>query len=306
MRNALRDTADSQTVGSHIMRHSMNKLTYLLLITFLFASYSANATINQKSFAFPDIVDTLKTADNYYSPTLLTTPINLISTIQKFGKKADLLDTTNDYEYFVDDYNLSDTTNKSVTNRKGLSIFVDTTREVSVNLDGWGIPPFFSDYLPDDEEHPKSKTQKLIDSVNFAVRRELWKANKTLVRGFPVYIFNPTKKSVRLEEQDGRIMMIQEALDTNSQWTPIEVWKFSDCGNSYGGVILRPNYYIMTKIVKYKGPYKTLLRLKMINNDEIIYSKPFKGSINLSQTDTSTFDRKFRPIDFFNLDKSDK
>lgn len=275
-------------------------------MTFLFVSCSDTKTINQDSFAFPEIVDTLKTANHYYSPFQISTPINFIKTIQKFGSKADLLDTINDYEYFIDDHNLSDTTNKSVTNRKGISIFVDTTREVSVDLDEWGIPPFFLDFPPDDEEHPKSKTQKLIDSVNFAVRRELWMTNKTLVRGFPVYIYNPTKNPLRIEEQDGRIMMIQEALDSNGQWRPIEAWQFSDCGNSYGGVVLRPDYYIMIKIVKYKGSYETLLRLKMINKDEIIYSKPFRGSINLSQTDTSLIDNKFKPINFFNLDNNVK
>lgn len=275
-------------------------------MTILYASCSDSKTNDQDIFVFPDIVDTMKTADSYHSPKYLTTPINFIKTIHKLGDKADLLDTTNYYEYFIDDHHLSDTTNKSVTNRKGLSIFVDTTREISVDIDEWGIPPFFFDFPPDDENHPKSKTEKIIDSVNFAVRQELWKANKTLVRGFPVYIFNSTKNTVRLEEQDGRVMMIQEALDPNGQWKPIEYWQFSDCGNSYGGVILRPNYYLMTKVVKYKGPYETLLRLKLLNKDEIIYSKPFKGSINLSQTDTSLFDHKFRPIEFFNLDKNDK
>jgi hypothetical protein len=275
-------------------------------MTLLFASCSDSKTNNQDTFVFPDIVDTLKIADNYYSPSYLTTPINFIKTIQKLGNKADLLDSINDYEYFIDDHHLSDTTNKSVTKRKGLSIFVDTTREVSVDIDEWGIPPFFFDFTPEDENHPKSKTEKIIDSVKFAVRRELWKANKTLVRGFPVYIFNPTKNSIRLEEQDGRVMMIQEALHSNGQWKPIEYWQFSDCGNSYGGVVLRSEYYLMTKVVKYKGPYATLLRLKLINKDEIIYSKPFKGSINLSQTDTSLIDYKFRPIEFFNFDKNDK
>lgn len=288
------------------MRKQLHILTQILLITLLFSSCFDKKKNDRVTFIFPDIVDTLKTADTYYSPWHLTRPINFINTIQKTGNKADLLNTIRDYEYFIDDHNFSDTTNKSITNRKGLSIFVDTTREVSVNIDQWEYPPLFLDYPDEDESPPKSRTQKIIDSVNFAVRIALWEEKKRLVRGFPVYIFNPTKSSVKLEEQSGRVMMIQEALDSNGQWKPIEYWQFSDCGNSYGGVALRPDYYLMTKIVKYKGTYETLLRLKLINHDEIIYSKPFKGSINLSQTDTSLLNHKFRPIEFFNLDTNDK
>ena len=275
-------------------------------MTLLFTSCSDSKIKNLDTFIFPDIVDTLKQADNYYSPSHLTTPINFIKTIQKLGNKADLLDTTFYYKYFINDHHLSDTTNKSVTNRKGLSIFVDTTREVSVDIDEWEIPPFFFDSTPENENQPKSKTEKIIDSVNYAVRLELWKADKKLVRGFPVYIFNSTKNSIRLEGQDGRVMMIQEALDPNGQWKPIEYWEFSDCGNSYGGIVLKPDFYLMTKVVKYKGHFETLLRLKLKNKNEIIYSKPFKGSINLSQTDTSLIDHKLRPIELFNLDKNDE
>jgi len=288
------------------MKNRLRILTKIFLMTLLYASCSDTKTNNQDIFVFPDIVDTMKTADSYYSPKYLTNPINFIKTIQKLGDKANLIDTTNYYEYFIEDHRVSDPINKSIKNRKGLSIYVDTTREISVDIAEWGVPPLFFFGPPDDENHPKSKTEKLIDSVDNAVRFELWESNKKLVRGFPVYIFNPTNNAVRLKHQDGRVMMIQEALDSNGQWKPIEYWQFSDCGNSYGGVILRPNYYLMTKAVKYKGPFETLLRLKLINKDVIIYSKPFKGSINLSQTDTSLLDYKLSPYELFNLDKNDK
>jgi len=245
----------------------------------------------------------MQTATYYYSPTLLTTPINFIKTIEKVGNKVNLRDRKVGYDNFIDDHNLSDTTNKSVILRTGLSIFIDTTREVSIDKDEWLIPPLFFDYPPDDESNPQSKTQKLIDSVSFAIRRKAWEENKSFVRGFPVYIVNNSKQSVRVEEQDGRLMIIQEAFDKSGQWRPIEVWQFSDCGNSYGGVALRPDYYIMTKVYKYKGDFETMLRLKMLNDTVVYYSQPFRGSINLTQMDTSRFEHKFRPSEFFNVDK---
>lgn len=284
------------------MKHRQNILPHLILMVLLLASCSNTKTtnVNQDSFLFPDIADTLTPAESYYSPFEITIPNHFIKTIQKFGNKANLLDTTSYYEFFIDGDYLSDTEYNSVKNRKGLLIYVDTTREVSVDLNERAIPPFPSFFLSDGN---RSKTQKLIDSVSFVAKLEAWKANRMLVKGFAVYIYNPTNDTVRLEEQDGRIMIIQEALDTNGQWKPIEVWQFNTCGNSYAGVILQPNYYLMIKTIKYKGTYETLLRLKMMNKNEIVYSKPFRGSINLSQTNTSSFNGKYRPIDFFNLDK---
>ncbi len=273
-------------------------------MTLLGASCSDNSnTIPSSSFLFPDIVDTMQTATYYYSPTLLTIPINFIKTIEKVGNKANLCARKVENDNFIDDHNLSDTTNKSVILRTGLSIFVDTTREVSMDKDEWRFPPFFFDYPPDDESNPKSKTQKLIDSLGYAIRRQAWEENKSFVRGFPVYIVNKSKHSVRVEEQDGRLMIIQEALDKSGQWKPIEFWQFSGCGNSYGGVALRPEYYIMTKVYKYKGDFETKLRLKMLNDTVVYYSQPFIGSINLTQMDTSRFEHKFRPREFFNFDK---
>jgi len=266
------------------MRYIINILTQIYLATLLFASFSCSKTKVQDSFVFPEIIDTLKTTDYYYSPTYLTNPLNQFLTIQKSCNNADLLDTTIDYDILN-----SDTINKSVNNRKDLSIYVDTTKEVSVIIYEWGIPPLIFDSINGFENHSKEKTEKTNSKINYAERIERWNANKIVVKGLPVYIFNSTKKSVRLKIQDGQIMMIQEALVSNGNWKPIEFWRYSWCGISYRDVILKPDYYLMTKIVKFKGSFKTLLRLKLINENEIIYSNPFKGSINLSQTDTSSY-----------------
>jgi hypothetical protein len=270
------------------MRYQINILTQIYLATLLFVSFSCSKTKVQDSFVFPEIIDTLKTTDYYYSPTYLTIPLNLGYTIQKSCNKADLIDTTFDYEVFVNEDH-SDTTNKSVKNRKGLSIYVDTTEVVSTIIYEWGIPPLISDFQNDLVHHSKGKTERSISKINYAERGDFWNASKFVVKGLPVYIFNSTKKSVRLKLQSGQIMMIQEALDLNGNWKPIELWQYAWCGRSYYDVILKPDYYLMTKIVKFKGAFETLLRLKLMNENEIIYSNPFKGSINLSQTDTSSY-----------------
>ena len=79
-------------------------------------------------------------------------------------------------------------------------------------------------------------------------------------------------------------MMIQEALDEDSLWKPIEYWVYSGCGNSYFNPLnLNPYTYLMVPIRKYFGEYKTKMRLKLKNGKKIIYSNTFKGSINKSQ-----------------------
>ena len=263
----------------------------LFLMTLLCASCSDNKTKKQPVFVFPEIVDTLETATHYYSPTDMIIPSNLIKTIQKIGNKADLLDTMYDYNPFIKDDYLSDTSKISAINNESLSIYIDTTREVSFDIYERAKIAFFYNYFPENEH--KTKTQKIIDSVSFEVRRQAWEENKTLVKSLPVYIVNQTNQPIKIADQDGRVMLIQEAMDKNGLWKPIEVWQFSECGNSYSDVILRPEYYLMFKIIKYKGPFETLLRLKMANNKEIYYSQPFRGSINLSQIDTSHYKKKF-------------
>jgi len=251
---------------------------------------------------FPDIVDTIKSATHYYSPDVLAIPMNFICTIEKIGSKSIVRNKFPDNDFRIQDHHLSDTTNKSIVNRTGLSIVVDTTREVSIDKDRLSASSILF-YPPDDENHPKSKTQLIIDSVAHSVRMQVWEESKTFVKGFPVYILNNSGQSIRVEEEDARLMIIQEALDTSGQWKPIEFWPFGKCGSGYSGIALPTGYLLMTTVYKYKGNFETLLRLKMLNDTVIYYSQPFRGSINLSQMDTSLIDYKFRPREFFVLNK---
>src|ERR1700741_1403634 len=50
---------------------------------------------------------------------------------------------------------------------------------------------------------------------------------------FTSYLVNATDSIVNLKHQDGSLIMIQEAQDPTGKWSPIEIWYYSDCGNSY-------------------------------------------------------------------------
>ncbi len=257
---------------------------------------------NDNAFKLPQLTDTLKLAEHYYSPLTLTTPQTYIEAVRKFGENIDVNDTLTRENIFIDGYNHADTLYKSLRKHDGLKLFVDHSKLVSVDIYKWSFPPFIFDGFLDDEK-PKSKNQKLIDSIVYQAKLKTWKENRTMVKGYPVYITNPTNQTIRVEEQDGQLMIIQEAKDKNGNWKPIEIWQFSDCGNSYGGIALKPNSYIFTKIIAYKGEFETTLRLKMLNDTIVYYSEPFKGSINLTQMDTSLIEQKVRPRNFFVREK---
>jgi hypothetical protein len=106
---------------------------------------------------------------------------------------------------------------------------------------------------------------------------------------FTGYLINASDSIFNAEKQDGSLIMIQEAIDKNGDWQPIEYWTYSGCGNSYfHPLTLKPGKYIMIPIKKYNGNYKTKIRLKLKKDKSIFYSDPFDGSIETSQFDKKT------------------
>lgn len=50
---------------------------------------------------------------------------------------------------------------------------------------------------------------------------------------FSIYVKNNGQKDVLLIPQDNKLTLIQEALNQDKKWKPIEFWVNSDCGMSY-------------------------------------------------------------------------
>lgn len=95
-----------------------------------------------------------------------------------------------------------------------------------------------------------------------------------------IYIQNNTTGSVELNHQDYKIYILQEAMDENGIWKPIEYWESSDCGNSFGNIIIEPKEIIETKTTKYEGNFKTKIRFKLSEKDKVYYSNSLDSSIN--------------------------
>jgi len=95
---------------------------------------------------------------------------------------------------------------------------------------------------------------------------------------FTAYLVNASDSLFHVPRQDGSLIMIQEAINEQGEWTPIEHWISSGCGNSYFSPLkLEAGNYVMIPIKQYKGRYKTKIRLKLRKKDGTnFYSEPFK------------------------------
>lgn len=106
---------------------------------------------------------------------------------------------------------------------------------------------------------------------------------------FTAYLVNTTDTTFNAKRQDGSLIMIQEAKNKDGEWQPIEHWIYSGCGNSYfNPLALEPNSFAEVGIIQYTGSFETQLRLKLKYGTEVLYSAPFRGSIDPSQMKKET------------------
>ena len=106
---------------------------------------------------------------------------------------------------------------------------------------------------------------------------------------FRAYLINNKSEKFTAKRQDESLIMIQEALDENGNWLPIEYWVYSGCGNSYFNPLeLDSGKYVMIPIRKYSGYFNTKIRLKMKKDSTLFYSQPFEGSIDKEQFQKET------------------
>ena len=106
---------------------------------------------------------------------------------------------------------------------------------------------------------------------------------------FVAYLLNTTDSIFQAKRQDGSLIMIQEALDENGNWQPIEYWVYSGCGNSYFDPLqLEPGKCVLVPIKKYSGNFTTKIRLKFKYGNSVMYSESFNGSIDKAQFNKKT------------------
>ncbi len=144
-------------------------------------------------------------------------------------------------------------------------------------LGGFGA----SDNLPKD-------ASQLIDSSRKEIYLEaLPEVKSTFLNrynGMKLSLFNGTDKVQVFDASDSRIDIIQEALNEQGMWQPIEYLPASGCGNSFHQIFLGRGEYWEFDVPRYEGQFSTQLRFTLtLDNGKVIHSNKFYGSINPKQ-----------------------
>lgn len=178
---------------------------------------------------------------------------------------------TLDYHKFNKNY---DDKNHSFTN--DVKLYVDDKQSFAGNY--W-------------EEYPYESLLMKLDENGNEIRVKPYTPPYKKVLKIPAFIYNPTDSIQSIVHHDGRMIFIQEALNENNEWKAIEYFAFSGCGNSYGTIPLDTNSFLMFGVNKYKGNFKTKLRVRLLTNSGIIFSNEYDGKINIEQfvEDTTGF-----------------
>ena len=114
----------------------------------------------------------------------------------------------------------------------------------------------------------------------------LKKRNKIHYQTSPLYIYNNTNNNVQLLNSiiNGGLYFIQEAKDQSGNWQPIEyLISRKICRTVTENLSLKPKHFFVSTVKKYKGEFKTKLRVKFWTGLNIYYSNEYDGEINLSQ-----------------------
>jgi hypothetical protein len=221
----------------------------------LILTVSCKNDYGKYNFRFPEVLDTLPTTDIRYSCQSMKSPINDILAI---GDK-DLYQihiTKEQPVRYAEPTRYRDT----LLNKSGLKVIVDTIQNMSIDLGYYKVLP-----------------PPLTGEIRSLIKQTY------LVQALNAFVVNLSENITHLDHQDARLIMIQEAKDELGIWRPIEFWRHHRSGTSYGTVELHPNQYVITKILRYDGEFETDIRLKLKNGRDIIYSEPFRGTININQ-----------------------
>lgn len=100
---------------------------------------------------------------------------------------------------------------------------------------------------------------------------------------FPVYIVNESQTPKVLLAKDGWVFAIQEAKNRKDIWQPIEEDGLDGCGNGYWKLKIQPGEFAIFLMNKYKGEFKTQLRVKLRIGKCNYISEPYEGNISEKQ-----------------------
>lgn len=254
------------------------KTKLLILLSLIILSCNNEKDKPTIEWKIPVVKDSLPSADKNFETEYIRNPLNQLLYI---GEKKDSIQITKN-SLNINSYYSEFIEIDSIQKESNIELIVDTNQELSIDLEFFSFPPPPVALKGNEYEIDEVKT----DSVF-----EIWeKRPRNYVKAYPVFIKNTSKDTIHIDNQDGALFIIQEAKNKIGEWKPIEYWVYSTCGNSYAYTSLGPNDILVLKKVKYQGSFETEMRLKLRTNNKLVYSKPFKGSVNNEQFDLENVD----------------
>jgi len=100
----------------------------------------------------------------------------------------------------------------------------------------------------------------------------------------PIIIANLSDSILYLISNQGKLSITQQAMNKRGKWLDIEAaGTDDDCAWVNFIYELKSNDFILARVMKFKGDYKTNLRIKLFANEKLFYSEPFMGCIDYNQ-----------------------
>ncbi|NJL14969.1 MAG: hypothetical protein HC913_19545 [Microscillaceae bacterium] len=105
----------------------------------------------------------------------------------------------------------------------------------------------------------------------------------------PFELVNSSLSAKTLTTQNGSLIMIQEALNPQGKWTPIEYWDFNwEIGSDTTQFVLLPQHGVLVMVPVFSGDFATKIRLKLTTSlppkaSQVIYSEVFEGMVKPGQ-----------------------
>jgi hypothetical protein len=101
--------------------------------------------------------------------------------------------------------------------------------------------------------------------------------------GYRVRLVNTSGQVVPFHAVDGRLLIVQQALDQDGKWRNVEKLPTSWCGNSYHKVMLDRHQYWQFDVPQYEGKDQTQIRyMLVIRGQGGIISNAIEGRVSTS------------------------
>lgn len=248
------------------------KIAKTLLIFFAMTSH----TLCDGQVSFVNFPDSFKTSCKHYSPIHKPVSKSAMWGIISIGQPYDSLILWPSTPVYDPNKFVLDKYKDSI--KPSFVIIVDTSQDLDCYEYFFWIEKD-KKYYPDQEiGYIENEQQRQFNAKT---------TNQAIFKGYPVYLVNLSDTTIRIRHRKYQVPLVQEALDTDGLWKPIETLFSLPPGvkvTNYSGISpLKSGEMMVSSIYNYKGQFQTMLRVKIMIEKTPYYSQPFKGSINHSQ-----------------------